>query len=766
MIWPRSILVVGILCSISYSINSDQIAFISAIHKRPTALNNAAFESWTNLVQQWSQYCYVARLMEVVEITSQKLFYVQVLNVSCVFPSISLLNTDTLLVGAENISINLPISRMQSQMPFHTSEHVLTDLENLRFMLNSLLPQSTDWQLLSAQDSQSTFAPYEKDLLVNVTVETGKATLVWLRDTSNLISKFRRRHQLHFKMLELPGTMRSVIVFYDTFSPSANFSDGPYLPLCSVSTKFPCRSPYVLGSHSWEHPPSARRLGTGEPSKGLKVLCYNVWNVDSGPHWDLRLPEIARFIREESPDIVGLQEIRHEFADGLNQLTQLQELLPEYQHHFQPAQIERSQEEGLGIMSKYPILNITYALLPITQSADTTQRICLHATIDTGVMQLSFFVTHLAFVALPQLRQAGAVMKFMNEIRGTHHLPQCIVGDWNFYPDVPETHDYLVGHKVMQDPEYPRGDLTEAFQSENTWPTWGPFVNRPDRIYFRNSVSFCSLPGDEACWVQFDKLFAGETYRVGFSKDPGNRSAVASDHVAVITSLHNCGIGFTYGYDAALTVTRNGTTFGPLGGISGCVPACIKPCGANSSCVAPEECKCDMGFHVVNGECVLDCRCGAHGTCISATECVCYEGYSMNTSSNTCQPHCESCPGYAECTAPETCNCLSGYVLTNSTCEPLCPQCRPHSFCAAPNVCACEGGYDHDGIECIPVCDPGCSAGSTCIAPNVCHSERGLLTFLVVFGLICILLVVIQTFCCKAQPRYMPVADLELSQLS
>lgn len=356
-------------------------------------------------------------------------------------------------------------------------------------------------------------------------------------------------------------------------------------------------------------------------------------------------------------------------------------------------------------------------------------------------------------------------MRFMNEIRGTHHLPQSIVGDWNFYPDATETHDYLVGHKVMQGPEYPQGDLTEVFQPENTWPTWGPMVNRPDRIYFRNSVSTCSLPGDEACWARLNKLIAGATYRAGFSKDPGNHSAVASDHVAVITTLHSCGVGFTYSFDAALTVSRNKTTFGPLAGISGCVPVCLKSCGANSSCIAPEECKCNPGFHLVAGECALDCQCGMHGTCISPTECVCNDGYTMNASSHLCQPQC-ACQEHAECTAPQTCSCLAGYVLMNNTCEPLCPQCRPHSFCAAPNECACEGGYDNNGIECAPVCSPGCSAGSTCIAPNVCHSERGLLLFLVAFGLTCVVFVIGRLLCCKGPTRYMPVTDVELTQLS
>ena len=786
MIWLHlGLLISGIIVAEPYVSPDD--ALVKDVTRHSFTLNQAAFASWSDLLHSWNSLvfdpCFLAIYNHTRIISGTKvLIYVDFMVSLCregfpasVLPASRLFDSVTVIMSGNN-SLILPLFQLKPEQPVSTRRTVLdssaASTPNFRNLLTTTLgEQSANWEVKSAEEVQTMYEPPCQLFLVAVYPHFSGARLVWYRDTAHYAFKSRRRHQFHLELLEPPHVLHSIIVHYDLFlTPFGSSSPiSPVLCYDLISNSISCSSPVVLSSHTWRS--RQRRLSTADfVSKGFKIMSYNIWNVDSGPHWDRRLPVLAKTIREENPDIVGLQEIRHEFADGLNQLSQLQALLPEYHHHFQPAQVERTQEEGLGFLSKSPLLNISYALLPITQSADLTQRICLHTAVEYGSSHLSFFVTHLAFVALPQLRQAGAVMKFMNSVRDSLHYPQSIVGDWNFYPESPEIPDYLVGNNPMRDPEYPSvGDLTEAFQPFDTWPTWEPLLNRPDRIYFRNGVvSNCSFPRDDACWARISKVFANLTYRAGFTKEPGNHNAVASDHLAVITTLQTCDVGYQYSFDASFTIPRNRTTFGPLAGVSGCVPACIRGCPANSTCIKPDMCDCEQGFRLVhNRSCVMDCGCRGHGKCISPTECLCDPGYSFNANAHGCEVLCPfACGLHSECVANNTCACSAGFTLVDQTCEPLCPPCRAHSFCAEPGVCACELGFSKNGTECVPTCIPECGSYSKCLAPNVCRSELGLIVFLLLFALGGTGCLLAKVFLRNQRQEYMPVAGLELKPLA
>jgi endonuclease/exonuclease/phosphatase family metal-dependent hydrolase len=57
-------------------------------------------------------------------------------------------------------------------------------------------------------------------------------------------------------------------------------------------------------------------------------------------------------IRESEAELIGLQEVRQNLVTGQNQLQQLAALLPEYNFHYQAAQVDSEIEEGHGIMSR------------------------------------------------------------------------------------------------------------------------------------------------------------------------------------------------------------------------------------------------------------------------------------------------------------------------------------------------------------------------------------------------------------------------------
>jgi endonuclease/exonuclease/phosphatase family metal-dependent hydrolase len=58
----------------------------------------------------------------------------------------------------------------------------------------------------------------------------------------------------------------------------------------------------------------------------VTVLSLNIWNYRG--EWAARRERIARVIREVAPDVVGLQEVRHDprYARGVDQAAQLARL--------------------------------------------------------------------------------------------------------------------------------------------------------------------------------------------------------------------------------------------------------------------------------------------------------------------------------------------------------------------------------------------------------------------------------------------------------
>lgn len=130
--------------------------------------------------------------------------------------------------------------------------------------------------------------------------------------------------------------------------------------------------------------------------RAARLMSYNVWNFNKEePGYRKRIEDLTTFIAEVDPDVLCLQELRFDFTMshgsdfiGPNQVDHLTSRLPGYQFIFQPAMsyplnVIGRVEEGLGILSKHPILSHDYILLPRDpfDTGDFHQRICLHAEI-------------------------------------------------------------------------------------------------------------------------------------------------------------------------------------------------------------------------------------------------------------------------------------------------------------------------------------------------------------------------------------------------
>ncbi|CAN0326628.1 unnamed protein product, partial [Phaeothamnion confervicola] len=153
----------------------------------------------------------------------------------------------------------------------------------------------------------------------------------------------------------------------------------------------------------------------------LRVMTFNVWHnqpaawvvPDPEERWlryRERLRHLIAFIVEEAPDIVALQEVRHDVGCGPHgsngqQISHFAEALPDYQYVYQPAEAGEflhledptsRVEEGVALLSRHPVLSQGYVLLPRVPGdrADNHQRVCLHVEVRWCDGDGELFVLH------------------------------------------------------------------------------------------------------------------------------------------------------------------------------------------------------------------------------------------------------------------------------------------------------------------------------------------------------------------------------------
>lgn len=215
------------------------------------------------------------------------------------------------------------------------------------------------------------------------------------------------------------------------------------------------------------------RPASADSARNVTIVCYNVWNSNP-PHWlyphyeqrlrryKARMELLARYIREASPDIIGLQEVRYDstlgFAEDHAQINELSSAFPEYQFVFQPASSYFSQdrlphrdEEGPAIMSRWPIVSSDHILLSrdISDSDDGHQRLCLHAVVAVpGGHLVDVYVTHLSLSERARNRTAVEIWDFIQATR--HGDVQLFLGDLNAEPDT-KAIQFFQGEATLHD---------------------------------------------------------------------------------------------------------------------------------------------------------------------------------------------------------------------------------------------------------------------------------------------------------------------------
>lgn len=291
-----------------------------------------------------------------------------------------------------------------------------------------------------------------------------------------------------------------------------------------------------------------------EPPR-LRVLTWNLW-WRFGP-WRERREAIRTVLREERPDIVGLQEV---WADGTDNLAAW--LADDLGMHWTWAASDRperwnarllddhpgSGENGQGdkagrrrvsydignaVLSRWPILDHAVLRLP-TEGGQDDGRLALYALLDAPDGPLPFFTTHLnspPHESAVRCTQVRAVAEFVAAHRGGTPFPPVLTGDFNAFPDADEMR--LLGG-VRTSPAVPGQVLLDAWEyaapsvPSATWDAANPYVAATGSPSVRIDYVLVGPPGPYGL---------GAVRAVRRAGDGPVGTVWPSDHAAVVATL-------------------------------------------------------------------------------------------------------------------------------------------------------------------------------------------------------------------------------------
>jgi len=218
----------------------------------------------------------------------------------------------------------------------------------------------------------------------------------------------------------------------------------------------------------------------------MRVLTWNMW-WRFGP-WEERRKAILDVLREERPDVVGLQEV---WARGGENLAQwLAQELGMYWTWEASLAPERWQQRlgdatfdfGNAVLSRWPVAERAVLRLPAAEG-DDDGRLALYARLAAPGHHVPFFTTHLTSAihgSAVRCEQVAALAEFVAEHRGGTAFPPVVTGDFNAWPDSDEVR-LFGGYKTA--PAFPGQVLMDAWEyadpaaPSTTWDPRNPYVS-------------------------------------------------------------------------------------------------------------------------------------------------------------------------------------------------------------------------------------------------------------------------------------------------
>lgn len=221
----------------------------------------------------------------------------------------------------------------------------------------------------------------------------------------------------------------------------------------------------------------------------MKLMTINIWNYNR--NWRLRRERIAGLIAEHRPDVLALQETRHDwrYERGRGQGEQIAELTG-YHAVSRVAQVYMPVlriDEGLTTLTRRPPIEVVECHLTMhpRERADENQRICLGVTVELEHSRVDVYNTHFSLSTVARRTNALEVARFVKEHSARE--PAFLMGDLNAGPDTQPIR-FLVGEESF---DGETADFVDCWVQANpktpgyTDPSWEP-IGRIDFILGRN----------------------------------------------------------------------------------------------------------------------------------------------------------------------------------------------------------------------------------------------------------------------------------------
>ncbi|MFD0686541.1 endonuclease/exonuclease/phosphatase family protein [Actinomadura fibrosa] len=271
----------------------------------------------------------------------------------------------------------------------------------------------------------------------------------------------------------------------------------------------------------------------------MRVMTWNVWWRFQA--WDERRHALLAVLRDEAPDIVGLQEVWGRGGDNLaawlaDALGMRWTWAP-----FDPRERWRERVErwgfdvGVAVLSRWPIADRAAVELPAAGGQDDG-RMALHALVDAPGHRVPFFTTHLNGApgeSAVRCAQVRALAAFVAERRAGTAFPAVVTGDFNAWPDSDEMR-LLGGYRTR--PAVPGQVLIDAWEyappgtPAATWDAANPHTAPHGSCGVRIDYVHVGLPGPRS----LGRVRA--VRRAGTGPVDG---VWPSDHTAVVADLHH-----------------------------------------------------------------------------------------------------------------------------------------------------------------------------------------------------------------------------------
>lgn len=163
--------------------------------------------------------------------------------------------------------------------------------------------------------------------------------------------------------------------------------------------------------------------------KSLRIMTYNI-HVGVGMDKKLDLQRIADVIKNEHPDLVGLQEVdrgvkRTEGRDEISELATMTGMSYAFAHNVD----YQGGQYGVAILSRFPIGTIDHRKYENTREAE--RRGMIRIQVDIGGRTVNFVTTHLDYQYEDErIFESEQMLRFLQDIEG----PLIVVGDFNDEP--------------------------------------------------------------------------------------------------------------------------------------------------------------------------------------------------------------------------------------------------------------------------------------------------------------------------------------------